>query len=85
MVKLMYPRWSYEGIIVEGRFETETHTIRQGTKYIIYRKESEEKTFIELLKNSNPDVLQEMADENGIITADCQFCKNKYQFFVKDL
>ena len=38
-----------------------------------------------VLKNSNPDDLQEMADENGIIVADCQFCKNKYQFFVKDL
>lgn len=38
-----------------------------------------------VLKNSNRDDLQEMADENGLITADCQFCQNKYQFFVKDL
>jgi molecular chaperone Hsp33 len=38
-----------------------------------------------VLKNSNPTDLQELADENGIITADCQFCENKYQFSLKDL
>ena len=39
----------------------------------------------QILKNSNPDDVLAMADDNGIIEASCQFCKNKYQFFTKDL
>jgi molecular chaperone Hsp33 len=38
-----------------------------------------------VFKNSNIDDLKEMADENGMLEADCQFCQNKYQFFLKDL
>ncbi len=38
-----------------------------------------------ILKNSNPNDLQEMANEQGIVEAQCQFCQNKYQFFIKDL
>lgn len=74
---MMYPRWSYEGIIVEGRFEDETHTIRQGTKYTIYRKESEEKTFIELLKNSNPEFGKQI---NGYFFLSIENAKKKNWF-----
>lgn len=38
-----------------------------------------------VFKNSDPKDLQELADENGIIEANCQFCENKYQFSLKDI
>jgi len=38
-----------------------------------------------VLKHSNIEDLKEMADSNGMLEADCQFCQNKYQFFLKDL
>jgi molecular chaperone Hsp33 len=38
-----------------------------------------------IFKNSDPSDLQELADENGIIEANCQFCENKYHFSLKDI
>ena len=38
-----------------------------------------------IFKNSNPDDLHDLADKNGIIEANCQFCENKYSFSLKDL
>ncbi|MFT6083823.1 MAG: molecular chaperone Hsp33 [Alphaproteobacteria bacterium] len=38
-----------------------------------------------VLKHSKKEDLKEMADENGMLEVDCQFCQNKYQFFLKDL
>jgi molecular chaperone Hsp33 len=38
-----------------------------------------------VLKHSNKDDLKQMADDNDMLEVDCQFCQNKYQFFLKDL
>jgi molecular chaperone Hsp33 len=38
-----------------------------------------------IFKNSDLADLQALADDNGIIEANCQFCENKYQFSLKDL
>lgn len=38
-----------------------------------------------VLQHSNPDDLHDMADENGMIELNCQFCPKKFEFNVKEL
>lgn len=38
-----------------------------------------------VLQNSNKNDLDEMSNEHNIIEINCQFCKNKYEFDIKDL
>ena len=69
---------------LDNIFQTSTLTVFKETK-LKFGCSCKRKTLLHTLAKYPKDQLEEMSDEQKKISADCQFCGKKFQFFLQEI
>jgi SNF2 family DNA or RNA helicase len=76
---MITPQWNYDGIIIEGSWEKDYETTRNGTEYVVERNKKAEEEFKELLESLHPNFRKQLNGYYYLSFADAQ----KGQWFSK--